>query len=729
MKLFKFLGTAIVSGLLLAACGGGNSLTQSTGTTGGGATSTVAKVTVSASPATIAADGSTTSTITAVAADENNNLVQGATVTFTSSAGGIAVVSGTTDSSGSATATLSANGAAAGTQITVTASAGTGSGMTTVGVVAIQQTITLLTNQSQVPSNSSKSATISALLKDANNNVLPGVVLTFSSTSGSITPTATVAGAAVMPAVPAGTTDANGVAEALVNAGNDFTNRTITVTVSTPTASATIPVNVTGTTLALAGPANLVLGNQGSYTVTLADSSGTGIPNQSVGIADKAGNSLSATSVTTNSTGQATVTLTASTSATSDTLSATALGLGAEQAIAISTQSFQITTPSGTTTEVDLGANQTIAATWTNGGNPVSGQIVTFSTTRGVLNSSTATTNGSGVASVTISSADAGPAIVQASGTGVSATVPIDFVATDPTQISVQASPSAVTTQGTSTITATVRDPADNLVQNAVVNFTLVDITNGTLSQASATTDVQGQAQVTYTAGNSTSPSNGVVVTGTVAGTNPVVSGTATLTVGGQTVNLSLGTGNQIGFNSQHTQYSQQYEIQAIDTQGAPVPNVPIVVSILPVSYWKGTLQWDYVTPPATIGCGDIWCTAYSIPAPCPNEDIDYTGVYEVSEDFNNNGKLDPGFVASVTPSSGTTDATGTLLVEVTYPADHANWVTEKLIATATVSGTESSTSITFLLEGLAADYTTQTTAPPGQVSPYGQANSCANPN
>jgi hypothetical protein len=63
------------------------------------------------------------------------------------------------------------------------------------------------------------------------------------------------------------------------------------------------------------------------------------------------------------------------------------------------------------------------------------------------------------------------------------------------------------------------------------------------------------------------------------------------------------------------------------------------------------------------------------------------------------------------------------------YPKDHAFWVTVKLTATATVSGTQSSTSTQFLLEGAAADYNQATVAPPGQISPYGVANTCSNPN
>jgi len=65
----------------------------------------------------------------------------------------------------------------------------------------------------------------------------------------------------------------------------------------------------------------------------------------------------------------------------------------------------------------------------------------------------------------------------------------------------------------------------------------------------------------------------------------------------------------------------------------------------------------------------------------------------------------------------------------VTYPQDHALWVQSLLTATATVSGTETSTTSKFWLPMLAADITNTTVDPPGIVSPYGIATSCANPN
>jgi hypothetical protein len=706
MKILKFLVVGLFSAAL-AACGGGSSGTLSGpggngGGTGGGSTATT--ILVTSSTQQIASDGSTTATITAVVRDANQNFVSGATVTFSANAGGLSVAnSGKTDTSGAATATLSASGAAAGTTITVTAATGTITGTTTVNVVAQQQTLTMSTNSAQIPSDASKTATLTAVLKDANNAVVSGATIAFSASSGNLIVTQAV-------------TDANGKATATVDAGADPTNRQIDVTATATSGSTvTVPVFVTGTSLALTGSANLVQGTQATYNVLLTDSASRGIAGKTVTLASASGNTLSATSVVTDFNGQASFKVTGAV-AGNDTLTGQALGLVAQQPVAVSAQNFTITAPAANT-NIDLNTPTTVTVTWLNGGTPVNGSQVTFSTTRGTLSASTATTNASGVASVTVQANTAGPGVITASGSGVTAQVAVNFVATTPSQISLQASPSSIPTQGQSVLTAVVRDAQNNLVAGQPVTFTLTDPTGGQLSTGSATTDSQGRAQTTYTASTTTSATNGVKVDATVTGT--AVTTSATLTVSGQTVFLSLGTGNSItALNA--AQYQIDYAVQALDAQGAALPNASVTLNIVSLEYVKGDRQWS----------GSTWATVPSTnPGTCPSEDINFNGILDPGEDANNNKILDPGNVASVSPASGQTDANGTLITHVTYPKDHAYYVKVKLTATAVVQGTQSSTSTTFLLPGLAADFNSLTVAPPGPTSPYGTASTCGDPN
>jgi hypothetical protein len=754
MKLFKTLVTLLASLLLLAGCGGGSTLSGPPQT--GGGTTTVAAIAVAASPATVAQDGSSSSAITATAVNSSNVAVAGVVVTFQVTAGGVLTVTqGTTDSSGIAKATLSASPGTSATSLTVTASSAAVSGTATVSVVTLQQTLTLSTNAPQVPSDSSKSATISALLRDTTNNVLPGVQVRFSPDSGAITPVQTAVGAAATTPVPAGTTDSNGVASATLNAGNDFTNRTITVTVTAGTApAATLKILVTGTALTVTGQQNLVTGTQTPFTALLIDSSGQGIAAKVVTFGSSNGNTLSATTATTDFSGHASVNLTA-VNPGSDTVTATALGLTATTTTNVSGQSFTITAPvSGSTVPLNTFAPVTVA--WTSNGAAVANQPVSFSTTRGTivdatthvaLSPATVNTDANGHANVAVMSTLAGPAIIAASGTSVTAQVPITFTATTPSQVSVQSNPATVAIGGQSTISAVVRDAQNNLVQGASVDFQLVnDSTGAALSTSTAVTNSQGTAQVIFTASSTPSSGTGITISAVVHGT--AISGSTKVTVGGQTVSLTLGTGNTIGTPSS-AQYSEVWAVQAVDSHGGAVPNQPITAQVLPLYYYKGFRFWAtsvWATVNSIPNCpGNQRCTDPTIYPPanyvyvpngtqCANEDVGWTGIYVQSQDLNQNGIIDPGNVATVAPSTGgVTDANGSLLLTVTWPRDHAYYVGVRLLVKASVAGTESTTSADFLLPGLASDFNQQNVAAPGLYSPYGFYNSlvndCSNPN
>jgi hypothetical protein len=570
--------------------------------------------------------------------------------------------------------------------------------------------LTLLTSNPQIPSDGSTSATITALVKDANNNVMSGVTVAFQADSGSL-------------AITQSKTDDNGLALATLNTGSDPSNRTITVTASVGTTTATVPVGVTGTTLELSGSASLVLNATGNYSAVLKNSAGIGISGAAVTLTSASGNVLTPSNAggTTDSTGHLNFTLAASVGGT-DTVTASALGLQKAVSVSISTQSFNITAPSDGT-QVTIGNSQNVTVTWLNNNVPVVGQPVVFSATRGTLSQTTAiNTDANGQATVSISSTGGGPSVINVSGSGVAAQLNINFVANNPSQIALQAAPATVSVQTQSTITAVVRDAANNLVDGAVVNFHLAaDPTNGSLSAATATTNAQGSAQVVYTAGNSSSGANAVKVVATVSSLGGGTTYTANtfLTVGGQTVFLSLGTGNKIDDKSGDAIYKITYSVFAVDSNGAALPNVQVTMAILPVAYGKGhmdcsTGEWlpDYSTATSD-------ADSYKSTTLCKNEDTDYTG--------NINSSV--GNVAVVSPASGTTDANGKLDVVVTYPRDHSYWVMASLVASTTVQGTQSSTSATFVLPGASEDYNTCTIGPPGPISPYGVGATCANPN
>ena len=156
-------------------------------------------------------------------------------------------------------------------------------------------TIELITSSPQIQSDvtGQTNVSITAIAKDLNNNVVAGVNIIFSADSGSLT---------VLQAI----TDPNGVATAtLSNGPGDPSNRTITLTATEGTVTATISIDVIGTVLSITGPPALAQNDSAIYTVVLEDSSGVGIAGETVDVTSANGNTLSAATLTTGVDGDA----------------------------------------------------------------------------------------------------------------------------------------------------------------------------------------------------------------------------------------------------------------------------------------------------------------------------------------------------------------------------------------------------------------------------------------
>ena len=591
----------------------------------------------------------------------------------------------------------------------------TGGGGAGGGGATAAATIRLLVSNPQLTSDAAtedKGVTVTALVRDASNALLAGADVVFAADSGALK-------------VVSGTTDENGTATAVLTTAGDPRNRTITVTASSGEASDSVQVDVTGTGLSISGPDALVLGQTASFTVNLTDASGAGIGGEVVALASSAGNSISAATTTTDANGQVVFDVTATTGGT-DTLTATALGLQATRSVTVSADTFEITAPAAGQ-EVTLGTATTVSATWLKSGAPQVGETISFTATRGTLSAASAVTDANGVASVTISADNAGPAVITAENPeSTSTTVEIEFVATDADTINVQADPPSIGPTEQSSITAVVRDPAGNLVKNKRVNFTLEDVTGGSISVASDTTDSQGRARTVYTASNTTSEQGGVKITATVDD-DPTVSGTVALSVGRRALFVAIGTGNELTVPDLTT-YEDPYTVTVTDVDGKPVSGVTVDLSVTPTRYRKGY----YVAGVDEDGNFISWVALTT--ALCDNEDVNRNGVLDPGEDLNGNGTLEPGNHASVSPFQVETDQDGQGDVQLNYAKTSANWVDVDLRATIDVAGTESFDSAIFTLRATAEDLNNEKVAPPGADtpfgpgSPFGVASSCADP-
>ncbi|MDP2323816.1 MAG: Ig-like domain-containing protein [Gammaproteobacteria bacterium] len=580
---------------------------------------------------------------------------------------------------------------------------------------------------------------ITAIVRDANNVVLSDVPVAFgANANGSVS-------------VVQLNTDSNGQALARLSNGTDASNRAITVTATAGSASGTVIVNVVKTEVTVDCPDTVALSTVASCTVRLQDSKAAGIAAATVNITSSLNNALSATSVLTNGSGQASFTVTANNSG-SDTITVSALGDSGIDIIvipAVTGDSFSVTTPAANGLEIPLNTNQTVTVAWTISGAPQNGQTMTFASSRGSFflpatvnpaNPPTAVTAGAGEATLDIRSSTAGLATIAISrpGGGI-ATRNVEFVATVANSLDVQAEPSSVRTGNQSQLTAIVRDPTGNLVKNKIVNFSLSNNTGGVLSSPLATTGSDGRASVVFTAGTEQSALNGVVVTATVQEGATTLVDTVNLTVTGQALAISLGTGNEL-FELGTATFAKEWVIFVTDADGNAVANKQVTVSIRSVNFYKGNL---YVPVD-----GDSWVKepepANFLPLRCPDEDLNFNGILDPGEDLNISGLLEAGNIALVAPvgaaapagspcsnlaSSGSTQASiatgndGRARVCVLYPQNYNLWLDARIQARASVQGTEFSKSATFLLEALASDMRNINASPPGVVSPFGDVD------
>ena len=725
MKKFAGWLVMVVCASLVAACGGGGG---SPGANSNGvAPSKAATVELTAGAATIASSGAdgTEVTLTAIVKDSGGNALANETVSFSASSGTVTSSNRITNAAGQVVEKLSVKGDTSLRKITVTASAGgKTSAPVTIDVVNAVPSVSLTTDAGTLASagTAGNEVNIVALVRDANNTVMPGVAVDLKADSGSLTLTTR-------------TTNAQGIVTEKLGTGGDPTSRTIKVTATVAGAApVTALVTVTGNRLTINATPTINVGASADITVKLVDSAGNALVGKPVVFSSNA-NALTVKgggAAVTNAAGQLILTYTAS-GGSADVVTVRAMGETASAGIAINSSSFGIRVldaNGNVVTTAAIGGCQNVAVT----GGPASGNV-TVSTSRGTVYSNATCTSVlaaplplvSGAASAYVNATGPGVATLTASAAGLTTQTDLEFVAplTTLATITVQADPAVIgvnTAGGTtqqSTLRAVVRDGTaqNNLVKNATVAFSILsDPSGGVLTQPSVvTTGADGAATASFIAGTTASPLNGVQIQARLIGGSGAAA-VASLTVAQKSLFISAGTGNVVGVPNTAT-YQQDYAVIVSDAAGNAVPGVRLTASVLPASYYKGRLGY-------TLPQGPWEPVSYT---PCANEDLNNNGILDSGEDFNNNGRLEPGIPLTVTPSV-TTDARGQATVSLVYPRDRVYWLDVNLTIRGQANGTEAIYTSLVHLMGLSTDYGNQTITPPGVVSPYGVATSCSNP-
>lgn len=579
----------------------------------------------------------------------------------------------------------------------------------------------LIADNLQLASGSTAQVALSAIVLGTNNVLQPGVTVQFSATSGELE---------VLSAV----TESDGVAKASLTSSVDPSIRTVTVTASVGDKSATLDIDVVGTTILISAPRSMVLSDEITITADLTDFDGKGIQGRTLTVTSALGNPITSTSlVTAGNSGRVSFNYRATQGGT-DELQVSGLGATAVTTISIQPDQFQFLNTE--VIEVPLGNEQSLTLEWLVNNVPNANKVLNFTTTRGALGVLTGnlnqvsvdqTTDVQGRASVLVTSNFAGFANIAATEVRPGATdllttqTQIEFVATLPDTVAVSAFPAQLGPTEQSVIRAVVRDQNNNPVKNRTVAFTLNGAPGGQINPATSITDSQGLASTVFTADNTTGAGTGanLNVVATVLNTTPAVSDSTPVSVGSRTLFFRFGTGNTIGAPS-NSLFSQEFSILVTDSSGNPVAGQELNISVLPLSYNKGF----WMAVPDLIDF-EYWDPVITSPD-CASEDSNNNGILDQGEDFNGDGQLTPGNVASV-PSTVQADDNGIAVFDLTYTRDLAPWTRLMLSVTGFSDGTENIASREYRIL-VSGDYVSDETAAPAS-NPFGNGALCSDTN
>lgn len=582
----------------------------------------------------------------------------------------------------------------------------------------------------QLASSGADSVLLTAIVKNANNNLVEGVDVVFSASSGQIE-------------VQSSQTQADGKASAILKTLSEPENRVITVTASSGSFNDTVDVQVTGTNISINGSSALAINDANNFVIKVVDSDNNGISGVDIALslsglsttspAGSVADITIADSVTTDSTGQAVIPVIGISGGT-NSLIASANGASTKFDVSVQADSFLFTnfdngnnnsvSPEGNTLpDVLLSKTANISLTWLRDGSPVPDDTeVNFTSTRGTLVSNSAKTV-NGIVTAQVNSNEAGAALLTFTGVDgnieLSNQLEFEFVAETANSITAQASPKSIGPNGeASIISVIVKDINGNLVKDKTIDFTLTDVNGGEIRPASAKTDSNGRASTVYTS-NTVSSKDGVSILATVRDM-PTVNTVENLTVADRGVFITLGTGNSLEEDTLTT-YNKRYTIFVTDIDSTPIEGAELKVSAIPSSFYKGS--WERV-----FENGEFKTWEASETIECLNEDLNLNGFLDPGEDLNGDGFLTPGNVVAAT-GQVVTDEFGRADIDIIYPQSFAQWININLIVSTSVSGTENSKVSQFDLPVAASDVNQEDIIPPtssiSTSSPFGSSGAC----
>jgi hypothetical protein len=232
-------------------------------------------------------------------------------------------------------------------------------------------------------------------------------------------------------------------------------------------------------------------------------------------------------------------------------------------------------------------------------------------------------------------------------------------------------------------------------------------------------TDSSGNATADFYSGTAASSQNGIVVSAQIQGTAIQTgvgssSASAKLTIGGRALSVAIGQSSTIRASTDSTLYFLDHSVLVTDANNNPVANQLVTLRLSPVAFSLGT---NCTVATALSGGPATYCSEDSTPNGSLDTGEDGVRKLTTVSTVGQCSVLPAGFpgtadglltpqnsVGGAVPATVTTDATGTAAFALTYLKSYSLWVVDKLTATVSVNGTESSSSTNFQLPAAVTD-------------------------
>lgn len=702
---------------LVAACGGGGGSSGTPVVGGGGSGGTPGATAASdlvlvLSAATVANTGTETVVATATALDGNRNTMAGIPVTISVDSGAQVTPAGTvTDETGALKATVGIGDSRASRVITVTARSGNltktaALQVTDAGGSGSAADLVLVLSSPNMKNDGSETITASVTALDAKRNTVPGVPVSVTVDSGTVTPSGA-------------TTGSNGVLTAVLGTAGNSANRTVTVTASSGSLVRTQTFTVSASSnagtavaadLSLTLSANTLENNSASTvtaTATAVDSNRNALAGIPVTIAVDSSAVATVSGNVTNTRGVVTAAVGIGADRTNRVITVTATSGALTRSASFLVTGAKLSATYAPLVTSGLTGNQVQFTLVDSNGNAMPSQPI--SVTSPLLPTATGTTNSNGKynyvytapnvsGTLKLTATAAGDTqsfdiTVQPSGVGAVAVAP-----EAPLSASITPSPSVVSVNvaGSNSNQVELRAlflGANNQpIPRVRVRFDLdnnLNTTDGVVTWLGgdfAYSDSSGVARGTFTPGLRSSPTNGVTVRACYSTADFDTSTCpnavrATLTVTSEALSVSIRTNELVSSGTNNLTYIKQFVVLVVDAAGQAKPDVQITPSVDLPGYYKGFYSYDgtrwvqnlsLFTPTIPTSQSDqgtsrerynwdasartwVQTTTNTTQPYCPNEDVNRNGVREAGavggttpalsareEDLNWNGELDP---------------------------------------------------------------------------------------